>query len=578
MAGLAEGSQPSGADAPVAGIRLSGRGASPARLTSEGVGETFMQITFLGHAGFVVETAGAIVVMDPWLSPRGAFDSAWMQLPRNHHLAPLVREKLETPGKERFLYISHEHKDHFDPEFLATIERRDFTVLVPKFHRSELQDVFAKYGCKRVIACEDGREVPIKGGYIKLFVSEQGTNRDSAVMVRGDHQCFLNLNDCKLHDRLARIVAEEGPIDVFSAQFSGAIWHPTCYEYAPETYAAISLKKRDSKFEAVARALEQVEPRAYIAAAGPACFLDPAQFHLNFEKVNIFPSATQLFEFAKKRLPHAATRYLEPMPGDVLDVKSLEFVSLSPERVTPETMEAYLRDYAARQEHVFRERRRNMLRAEVDEIHERLRVELQRKLDLLDLHERVGMPLYVELTELPERLLRVDFKGRRVDVVPEIRETVRYTMKTSAADIVRVLDRKLTWEDFLLSFRLRLSRNPDVYEPVLHGFLGVEIEDMREFCEGIRSTEAQRERTVVDVGGKRFSIQRFCPHQGADMSGGWVEEGRYLVCPRHRWQFDMQNGGRCTQNNSSLCAEPVSERESPDKTDKAAVPATEVRP
>ncbi|QSQ26583.1 MBL fold metallo-hydrolase [Pyxidicoccus parkwayensis] len=536
-----------------------------------------MQITFLGHAGFVVETAGAIVVMDPWLSSKGAFDSAWMQLPRNHHLAPLVREKLETPGKERFLYISHEHKDHFDPEFLATVQRRDFTVLVPKFHRSELQDVFAKYGCKRIIACEDAREVPIKGGYIKLFVSEQGTNRDSAVMVRGDNQCFLNLNDCKLHDRMVRIVSEEGPIDVFSAQFSGAIWHPTCYEYPSETYAAISLKKRDSKFEAVARALEQVEPRAYIAAAGPACFLDPTQFHLNFEKVNIFPNATQLFEFMKKRLPQAATRYLEPMPGDVLDVKTLEFVSLVPERVTPENMGQYLRDYAAMQEHVFRERRRNLLRAEVDEIHERLRVELQRKLDLLDLHERVGMPLYVELTELPERLLRVDFKGRRVDVVPEIRETVRYTMKASAADIVRVLDRKLNWEDFLLSFRLRLSRNPDVYEPVLHGFLGVEIEDMREFCEGIRSTEAQRERTQVEVGGKRFSIQRFCPHQGADMSGGWVEEGRYLVCPRHRWQFDMQDGGRCTQNNSSLCAEPVPERESSDKAEKSASAATDVR-
>ena len=53
-----------------------------------------MRITFLGHAGFVVETEGAIVVADPWLSPSGAFDSAWMQFPQNHHLAALVREKL----------------------------------------------------------------------------------------------------------------------------------------------------------------------------------------------------------------------------------------------------------------------------------------------------------------------------------------------------------------------------------------------------------------------------------------------------------------------------------------------------
>ncbi|NTX08267.1 MULTISPECIES: Rieske 2Fe-2S domain-containing protein [Myxococcus] len=536
-----------------------------------------MRITFLGHAGFAVETARSVVVMDPWLTERGAFDSAWMQLPRNHHLAPRVRELLETPGRERFLYVSHEHKDHFDPEFLATLQRRDFTVVIPRFLRSELQDIFAKYGCKRVIACEDGREIPFKGGYLKLYVSEQGTNRDSAVMVRGDGQCFINLNDCKLHDRLARITEEEGPIDVFTAQFSGAIWHPTCYEYSPETYAAISLKKRDSKFEAVARALEVVRPRAYLASAGPACFLDPTLFHLNFEKVNIFPNATTLFRFLEQRLPGAASKYLEPMPGDVLDIGSLDFVSLDQERVTQEGFDAYLRKYADDMAPLFRERRRNMLRAEVDEIHARLRVELQRKLDLLDLHERVGMPLYVELTELPERLLRVDFKGRRVDEVSELRETTRYTMKVSAADMVRVLDRKLTWEDFLLSFRLRLSRSPDVYEPILHGFLGVEIEDMRAFCEGVRSTESQRERTVVSVGQKRFSVQRFCPHQGADLAEGWVEEGKYLVCPRHRWQFDLDDGGRCLMNGSTLCAEPATDVV-PEETEKPTVPAPVVEP
>ena len=34
-----------------------------------------MQITYLGHAGFCVETSRSIVVMDPWVSPTGAFDS-----------------------------------------------------------------------------------------------------------------------------------------------------------------------------------------------------------------------------------------------------------------------------------------------------------------------------------------------------------------------------------------------------------------------------------------------------------------------------------------------------------------------
>jgi L-ascorbate metabolism protein UlaG (beta-lactamase superfamily) len=35
--------------------------------------------TALGHAGFLVRAAGAIIVMDPWLSEGGAYDGAWFQ-------------------------------------------------------------------------------------------------------------------------------------------------------------------------------------------------------------------------------------------------------------------------------------------------------------------------------------------------------------------------------------------------------------------------------------------------------------------------------------------------------------------
>jgi len=116
-----------------------------------------MEIRFLGHAGFVVETERAIVVADPWLSARGAFASAWMQLPQNHHLAPLVREKLSDTRKERFLYVSHEHEDHFDRAFLASIPRRDFTPGVPRFPRRELIPTLRRRDRREGSTCEDGQ-------------------------------------------------------------------------------------------------------------------------------------------------------------------------------------------------------------------------------------------------------------------------------------------------------------------------------------------------------------------------------------------------------------------------------------
>jgi UDP-MurNAc hydroxylase len=524
-----------------------------------------MQITFLGHAGFLVETQHALVVADPWLSPHGAFDSAWMQFPRNHDLAPMVREKLEHSPKERFLYISHEHKDHYDPDFLRTLTKRDFTVVIGRFRRTALRDDFVAYGARRLLTCEDSQEVPFKGGYLKLYLTDSGTNRDSALLVQADGQCFLNLNDCKIHDRLPVIVAEEGPIDVFTAQFSGAIWHPTCYDYSREEYAEHSRRKRGSKFEAVARAMETVRPRVYMASAGPACFLDPSLFHLNLEPVNIFPHASELFTFLQHRLAGQTPRLIEPMPGDVLDAGIGDMVTLGPERVTEENVSQYLRSYAALQTRVFRERRRNLMLEEVDRIHLRLREEMQHKLDAFSLADRVMTPLYLGLIELPGQLIRVDFRSRRVEVVSEVRDLSRYTLISSAADIVRVLDRKMNWEDFLLSFRFRASRSPDVYDASLHNFLAAEIEDLRVMCDTTLATESRKERTVVAAGGQRHAVNRYCPHQGADLREGWVEEGRYLVCPRHRWRFDLQDGGACSTNGCSIKAESLGKEKEEDK-------------
>ena len=143
--------------------------------------------------------------------------------------------------------------------------------------------------------------------------------------------------------------------------------------------------------------------------------------------------------------------------------------------------------------------RRNILLEEVDRIHVRLREELQNKLDAFSLADRVTMPLYLGLTELPAQLLRVDFRTRRVEVVGEVRDPRRYMLTASAVDLGRVLDRKLNWEDFLLSFRFRASRAPDVYDATLHNFLAAEVEDVRAMCDTVLAAEARKELSLIHI-------------------------------------------------------------------------------
>ena len=160
-----------------------------------------MQITYLGHAGFLLETDRAILVTDPWLSPEGAFDSAWFQFPCNHDLAPFVREKLHDKGKKRFVYISHEHRDHFDEDFLKTLPTQELTFLVPHFQRDALRVHLGQLHPEAMVLCVHGQEHPIPGGTVKLYLDDSGINRDSSILVKCDGQTFLNMNDCKLYDQ-----------------------------------------------------------------------------------------------------------------------------------------------------------------------------------------------------------------------------------------------------------------------------------------------------------------------------------------------------------------------------------------
>ena len=507
-----------------------------------------MKITFLGHAGFCVETSEVIVITDPWLSPTGAFDSAWFQLPCNHHLAAFVEEKLGDANRERYVYISHEHKDHLDLAFLGSLRSRDFTVVIPDFKRNYLVKAFSEYECKELAVCGDGDSIAIPTGSITLYLDDSELNRDSAILVKAGDRSFLNLNDCRIVDALPGIARTEGSPDVFACQFSGAGWHPTCYEYPREQYEEIARKKVRAKFNGVAQAIKTLKPGVYLPSAGPPCFLDPELIHLNFEPVNIFPRAPQVIEYLDKRLPRADTKWPDLMPGDTLDAASGEVVYRAKERLNGD-WEGYIRTYAAAFEPLFKARA-DQYRPRDDGEHllAGVRAVLERKLEGLTMHDRVETPLYFRLDDLPDRMLRVDFPPRTIELVDRIADDEFYSVTAPSWEVARVLANKITWDDFSLTFRMRLNREPDIYHTVVQGFLRLEPEDMNRFCERLLAIETNQERIVVEAGGTRYALDRYCPHQGGDLSRGWVEEGRYLTCPRHQWQFDLENDGQAKNN------------------------------
>ncbi len=77
----------------------------------------------------------------------------------------------------------------------------------------------------------------------------------------------------------------------------------------------------------------------------------------------------------------------------------------------------------------------------------------------------------------------------------------------------------------------------------------------------VRSVACQkRALCLVRAEGRLAVLDDACPHQGAPLGDGWVEEG-LLICPRHAWAFDPFTGTLCGGTTPEIQTYPVQERE-----------------
>jgi len=53
-----------------------------------------------------------------------------------------------------------------------------------------------------------------------------------------------------------------------------------------------------------------------------------------------------------------------------------------------------------------------------------------------------------------------------------------------------------------------------------------------------------------------FAVQNTCPHAGGILSGGWCKNG-HLVCPIHRWEYNLQTGRGATGQGDYIDTYPV---------------------
>lgn len=505
-----------------------------------------MKVTFLGHAGLKVETTRATVLIDPWLSPEGAFLASWFQYPDNQHL---VTPSLLEPTA---IIISHEHLDHVDPWFLAQVPAH-VPVVIPCYPSPVLQRKILAAGSREIVEAPPWEPVELAEGTRVFFVTEESPmNQDSAVVIVGDGHTLLDLNDARLSlSQLRSIRAQVGTIDLLMLQGAGASWFPMCYKYTEDRRRELSHRKRMAKFSYLARAIKAVEPVTAIPFAGPPCFLDPelAQFNAEMEG-GIFPNQQQVADWlAEQEFKNISIL----LPGDSWDVTARtkdsdpiwNDFSFADRR-------SYLESYADRRYSQIATVKARYPEP-TDSLWEPFRGYFERLLAMSPyFNQKIGMRVGFDIVGSGGGQWAVDFRPGLQGVFDEVGDC-GYWYRFASRWLPPLLDGTVPWEDFFLSLRFQAWRNPDIYNDHLLGLLKFAWPKTLEAVEDYETSMVSTKQITVHAEGRNYLVQRYCPHAGQDLlEVGEVLPGGIFSCLGHHYEFDLETGQCLNGNCESL--------------------------
>ena len=511
-----------------------------------------MQVTFVGHAGLFIETRHGSILCDPWFNP--AFFASWFPFPSNEDL------DLDAIGDPTYLYLSHLHHDHFDPEFLREHVSKDATVLLPNYPLDLLERALRDCGFTRFVKTRSAEPLELDGLRLAITAAVAPTDGplgDSGLVVDDGEARIFNQNDSRPLDLDA--LERLGPYDAHFLQYSGAIWYPMVYRFPPKMKDALARKKRENQMARAVRYAEQIGATYVVPSAGPPCFLDDDLFHLNDfdrEPTNTFPDQTVFLEYMRE---HGLDNGRLMIPGSVATFDAAELAVEHPlpddaVRAIFDAKHAYLEAYKRRRQPEIDAMWASLPRAELD-IVAALKEWFEPLLEQADM-TCVGVNGRL-LLDCGEQAAMIDFQRRSVYAWDG--EEYDYRLHVAAPLVEACIARR--YEDWInelfLSCRFEAERHGP-YNEYVYNFFKTLSEERVQYAEGYYAEQSQDEQ-LWEVEGYR--IQRRCPHLKADLTRfGEVEDG-VLTCTMHGWQFELATGRCLTSDDRRLYSEPVERRE-----------------
>jgi UDP-MurNAc hydroxylase len=503
----------------------------------------------LGQAATFIRMGGATVLTDPWFSGRAHLGS-WQPYP-DWTGRQRARLRARCDGAD-FVYVSHAHEDHFDPEFLFAL--RPKTILVGDFasqrFRAALRQLQAKH---RICYLRHGEAVTLSSGVSATIFLEQPPFRTNSILwLRSPEASVVDANDCGLDSAVLEQIAAAGPPTAFLYTLNFvANGYP--FPYLRRDHPDLAGRMRAVRDEIVGSfrtALELLRPQLSIAFAGPITFADGINDHLDGA-----PEALDWSQMVREL--ETTAKVIWPAPGSTIQLAGGK-VAASRLRSWPSRGPGIARRAEARDRILTAPPPSETdLIAHAQALADRLgevlaRLPGQRVSTSLVLQPVVRLARIETSPPLFQLLVRPGAKVHRLAASAPVKPPW-LAVASLPAILSGFCQGTVDLDALLLSGRARFGRLPDRFDPLLHNLLRFGHD--AGCVEALAAWYAQRARAAraetleIRHAGRTYVVPRFCPHEGEPFDRAEIRDG-LLICPRHRWCYDLQTG-RCVSGGGA---------------------------
>ena len=497
-------------------------------------------IKYFGHVSIYIKTNNISIVTDPWFHKRGAFQSSWFQFPDNTEIDFSWVNDLD------YVCLSHEHQDHYDVNFLKTLNKKTKIITANFTNKRFLKSL--RDNLNNEIIEVDHKDKFLLGDveYIPMVQVPLGV-QDSAMIFKVEDKVVVNFNDMKPSHKDLEWINGNFNVTYLFKQFSGASWYPLMYDYSEKKMHELCKDKRLFKYQVIVDVIQKLNPKVYVPCAGPPVFLNSDVFEVNLLEENTFPTQADIYKFFEKKHPEIAKKTAVLMPEDSIssdmDIEGVTKKNLKEECFTDKR--GYLLKYKDRRNDVINKTLNEIENVNYSLLDKCIKYFYPLMASARQLCSNIGGSILLNIIgEVKEKII-IDFASKldKNSIRYFDKDGYFYELTIEGKHLNQILNKKISWDDLFLSLRFKAKRNPDVYSEHLRTFLlladPVSYKEYELFHFGEKNIK--KETFVQNYEGKQYYVQKYCPHAKGDLSKGYVRDG-ILHCPIHNWKFSLKNG------------------------------------